>query len=187
MREPAIYVPLAMDPRRKVDAQHVRHRPARSWHHPPSVHARTRRHPPTATTSRRRNKKIPASVTNLRETWTDFAARPLYFFAGAVFLVLLIACVNNAGLLLARGLARRREFALRATLGAGAAALIRQSLAESLLLSLAGGVAGTLIGIWVSNAFAFIRSEDTLPRTTAITSTLACFSSSSAFRSPPRC
>jgi len=35
-------------------------------------------------------------VTNLRETWTDFAARPLYFFAGAVLLVLLIACVNNS-------------------------------------------------------------------------------------------
>jgi ABC-type antimicrobial peptide transport system permease subunit len=75
-----------------------------------------------------------ASVTNLRETWTDYAARPLYFFAGAVLLVLLIACVNNAGLLLARGLARQREFALRATLGASRGTLIRQSLAESLLL-----------------------------------------------------
>jgi putative ABC transport system permease protein len=56
---------------------------------------------------------------------------------------------------------------LRATLGASRAALIRQSLAESLLLSLAGGAAGTFIGIWVSNAFALFWSEDALPRTTA--------------------
>jgi len=70
-------------------------------------------------------------VTNLRETWTDFAARRSIFFAGAVLLVLLIACVNNSGLLLARGLSRQREFTLRATLGAGRAALVRQSLPKA--------------------------------------------------------
>src|SRR5208282_2549325 len=47
-----------------------------------------------------------AAVTNLRETWTHGYERQLYFFAGAVTLVLLIACVNTAGLLLARGLTR---------------------------------------------------------------------------------
>jgi predicted permease len=109
-----------------------------------------------------------AAVSNLRETWTEFGARPLYFFAGAVLLVLLIACVNNAGLLLARGLARQREFALRATLGAGRATLARQSLAESLLLSLMGGTAGTLVGIWGANAFAAFIPPDTLPRNTQI-------------------
>jgi predicted permease len=167
IREPAIYVPLAMDPAGKV---------MRNTY----VIARLA----AGTTAERARAELDgilqrqlqadgakqedvASVTNLRETWTDFAARPLYFFAGAVFLVLLIACVNNAGLLLARGLARRREFALRATLGASRAALIRQSLAESVLLSLAGGVAGTIVGIWVSSAFALFWSEDALPRTTA--------------------
>lgn len=107
-----------------------------------------------------------AGVSNLRETWTSFAARPLYFFAGAILLVLLIACVNNAGLLLARGLARQREFALRATLGASRSTLVRQSLAESLLLSIAGGVAGTLLGLWCSGAFAAFWNEDSLPRRT---------------------
>jgi predicted permease len=106
------------------------------------------------------------AVSNLRVTWTKYSARGLYFFAGAILLVLLIACVNNAGLLLARGLARQREFALRATLGAGRATLIRQSLAESLLLSLAGGAAGTLLGIWGAGAFPAFLSEDALPRHT---------------------
>jgi predicted permease len=109
-----------------------------------------------------------ASVTNLRETWTGFAARSLFFFAGAVLLVLLIACVNNAGLLLARGLACQREFTLRAALGAGRGTLIRQSLVESLILSLAGGAAGTLLGLWGAAAFAAFIPQDTLPRNTHI-------------------
>jgi putative ABC transport system permease protein len=107
-----------------------------------------------------------AAVSNLRVTWTEYSARPLYFFAGAILLVLLIACVNNAGLLLARGLARQREFALRATLGASRSNLIRQSFAESLLLSVAGGTAGTMLGIWGSGVFGGFWSEDTLPRHT---------------------
>jgi|SRR5579859_1741721 len=106
------------------------------------------------------------AVTNLRETWTNFAARPLYFFAGAILLVLLIACVNNAGLLLARGLARQREFALRATLGASRSTLIRQSLAESLVLAVIGGGAGTLLGIWGSSLFRGFWGEESLPRHT---------------------
>jgi predicted permease len=110
-----------------------------------------------------------ASVSNLRETWTGFAARSLFFFAGAVSLVLLIACVNNAGLLLARGLSRQREFTLRAALGAGRGTLIRQSLVESLMLSLAGGAAGILLGMWGAAAFAAFIPQDTLPRNTHIT------------------
>ena len=107
-----------------------------------------------------------AAVSNLRTTWTEFSARPLYFYAGAILLVLLIACVNNAGLLLARGLARQREFALRATLGASRSTLIRQSLIESLLLSVIGGVAGTVLGLWGSGIFGAFWSEDALPRHT---------------------
>ena len=119
--------------------------------------------------SEKRQPEDTAAVTNFRETWTEWAARPLYFFAGAVAVVLLIACVNTAGLLLARGLARQREFAVRAALGAGRGALARQSLVESLILSLGGGGVGATLGIWLARTFALFLPENATPRHTEIT------------------
>jgi predicted permease len=110
---------------------------------------------------------ITAVVHSLREATVAEAHQLLRTLFLAIFVVLLIACANLAGLLLVRAIRRRREIAVRLALGARAGALLRQAMVESLLLSVAGGVLGLILAA-IGLRVGLSRLPETLPRISEI-------------------
>ncbi len=103
----------------------------------------------------------------MKELVVGGSRKLLLLLLGSVGALLLISCLNVSNMLLSRALARRREFAVRAAVGAGSGRLIRQMLHENLVLFLAGGLLGALCAMWSQSLLVRLLPPD-LPRATDI-------------------
>lgn len=98
--------------------------------------------------TRDKERNVTPFARDLREQFTRDFGTVASTLGAAVSLLLIVACANVAALMLARALARRREIGIRLAVGASRARLLRQLLVENVMLSVAGGAAGLLVGQW---------------------------------------
>jgi putative ABC transport system permease protein len=134
----------------------------------PTVEYETARHELEAIAARlaqtyKFNKDTSVKVVPLREVMTGEVRTSLFVLFAAVGGLLLIACANVANLLVARSASRRREIAIRTSLGAGRAAIVRQLLIESLILAGTGGLAGVFVARWSMAALVALAPPSLLP------------------------
>src|SRR5688500_12584441 len=113
------------------------------------------------------NKGLGALIVPMQEQLAGESRTALLVLLGAVGFVLLVACVNVANLLLARASARAKELAIRASLGASRARIVRQVIVECLPLGLIGGLLGTLLAVWGIDLLSSLLPAS-LPRGNAI-------------------
>ena len=113
------------------------------------------------------NTKVGANAVALRDQFAGDVRPALLMLVGAVCFVLLIACANVANLLLSRAAGRRRELAMRLTLGATRTRILQQMLTESLLLALLAGTAGLLLSIFATQFLAALIPTGFAPITGA--------------------
>lgn len=106
-------------------------------------------------------------VASYREVMVGAVRPQLRMLLGAVFAVLLIGCANVANLLLAAGLARRRELGIRLALGARTGDLARQLISEASLLAATGGILGVLLAMWLLRTFVTLAGNQ-LPRASTV-------------------